>query len=144
MYMIIPLNIAFSKCVKFDKIHIITMKKTTYLYALFAVLGLTVIAIIMSFSLTLSESFRLVFGSAFMLFLPGFVLTWIFWGVKNISYLERFMLSIVLSIAIVPLIIFLLNKVGILISTLNVFIIVSVIIIIEVLILAFQKRIKGT
>jgi len=141
--MSIPPNIAFSKCIIFDNIYTITMKKQIYLYTLIALAGLTVIAIIMSFSLSLSESFRLVFGSAFMLFLPGFVLTWIFWDKGEISHLERFMLSLVFSIAIVPLFVFLLNKIGILITTLNIFIIVSGIIITEGLILLFQnKRLK--
>lgn len=141
--MSIPPNITFSKWTMFDNIHTIIMKKSTCIYTLIVVAGLTVVAIIMSFSLSLSESFRLVFGSAFMLFLPGFVLTWIFWKKGEISHLERFMLSLVFSIAIVPLFVFLLNTIGILITALNIFLIVSGIIIIGVIILLFQKKSKA-
>ena len=56
------------------------------------------------------EVLRIVFGSIFVLFLPGFVLSWLFFPQKNeIDWIERIALSFGLSIAVVPLIVFYLN-----------------------------------
>lgn len=52
----------------------------------------------------------LVFGSIFMLFLPGFALSWLFFPQKSeIDWVERIALSFGLSIAVVPLAVFCLN-----------------------------------
>lgn len=58
----------------------------------------------------MSEVLKIVFGSIFELFLPGFVLTWLFFPKKNeIDWLERIALAFGLSIVIVPLTVFYLN-----------------------------------
>jgi uncharacterized membrane protein len=82
------------------------------------------------------EAFRIVFGSVYVLFLPGFLVTWIIFpkttsfgshASGGIDWLERIALSFALSIAIVPLVVFYLNLVGLKISALMAFITVTVI-----------------
>jgi len=54
--------------------------------------------------------FRIIFGSIFVLFLPGFVWSYVFFDKKEIDAIERIALSLGFSIALVPLLIFLLNQ----------------------------------
>ena len=82
------------------------------------------------------ESFRIVFGSVYVLFLPGLVISYIFFpktkefeekkegkdsGKGEIDWIERIALSFALSIAIVPLVVFYLNLLGVRINLLNSF-----------------------
>jgi uncharacterized membrane protein len=57
------------------------------------------------------EGLRVVFGSLFVLFLPGFAWSFVFFdkAKKEIDWLERGVLSIGLSIALVPLAVFWFN-----------------------------------
>jgi uncharacterized membrane protein len=55
------------------------------------------------------EILRVIFGSIFVLFLPGFVWTFVFFDKDEIDMIERVALSFGLSIALVPLIVFYLN-----------------------------------
>ena len=52
---------------------------------------------------------KAVFGGIFILFLPGFIWSFIFFFKREIDWVERIGLSIGLSIAIVPLTVFWLN-----------------------------------
>lgn len=102
------------------------------------------------------ESLRVVFGSLYVLFLPGFILSFVFFPVScsfetshkkrekgAIDFIERIALSFALSIAIVPLAVFYLNLVGVKINTLNSFLIILGIIIISSIILFFRiKKLK--
>ncbi|MBS3088392.1 DUF1616 domain-containing protein [Candidatus Pacearchaeota archaeon] len=83
-------------------------------------------------ALEYSESFRIVFGSVYVLFLPGFILTFVFFPRTKefdskekengaIDWIERIALSFALSIAIVPLAVFYLNLIGVKINLLNSF-----------------------
>ena len=92
-------------------------------------------------SLGLLESFRIVFGSIFVLFLPGLVISFIFFPKTNefdskdkdsVDWIERTALSFALSIAIVPLAVFYLNLVGVRINVLN-----SSLIIIGIILISF-------
>ena len=85
----------------------------------------------------LLKSFRIVFGSVYVLFIPGFIISFIFF--KKIDSLERIALSFALSIAVVPLVVFYLNLIGLKISTLNVFLTIAAIIIISIIILKIRK-----
>jgi uncharacterized membrane protein len=100
---------------------------------------------------TLLSSFRIVLGSFYVLFLPGFVLSYIFFpktkefDEKNeekgtIDWIERIALSFTLSIAIVPLVMFYLNLIGIKINTLNSFLTILGILIISSLVLYYKNR----
>jgi len=55
------------------------------------------------------EIFRVILGSAFVLFLPGFVWSYVFFERGKIDEIERIALSFGLSIALVPLTVFWLN-----------------------------------
>ena len=60
-------------------------------------------------SLGILEILRIVYGSIFVLFLPGYVITFLFFTKDEIDILEKIALSFGLSIAIVPLATFYLN-----------------------------------
>ena len=55
------------------------------------------------------EILRVFFGSMFVLFLPGFVWSYVFFEKGKIDEIERIALSFGLSIALVPLAVFWLN-----------------------------------
>lgn len=94
----------------------LSWKKTLFV----AVLGLLLLSVGLSFTaLSLLESLRIVFGSVYVLFLPGFVLSYAFFNSSEIDWLERIALSFGLSIAIVPLVVFYLNLIGLRISLVN-------------------------
>ena len=120
--------------------------------------GLTLGAILLVLSgilaiftdISLLESLRIFFGSVYVLFVPGYVISYIFFP-KNkdfdsedkegaIDWLERIALSFALSIAIVPLVVFYLNLAGVRISALNSAIIILVIILVSFGILKWKSR----
>jgi LPXTG-motif cell wall-anchored protein len=109
-------------------------KSRNFVIAGLTVVGLTVISLIIGGfgSLSYSESFRIVFGSVYVLFLPGFILTYLFFPKTksfdskaeekgSIDWIERIALSFALSIAVVPLVVFYLNLIGLKINLLNSF-----------------------
>lgn len=88
------------------------------------------------------DSLRIIFGSIYVLFLPGFIISYIFFPKtkefddrseenlpQGIDWIERIALSFALSIAIVPLAIFYLNLIGIKINLINSFLAILAIII---------------
>jgi uncharacterized membrane protein len=109
------------------------MKKNNQKYiniASYSVLALAILSLILGVFTNLNhlESFRIVFGSIYVLFLPGFVMSFIFFSKtkefeskneEGIDWIERIALSFALSIAIVPLAVFYLNLVGVRINLLN-------------------------
>ena len=109
--------------------------------------SLFVISIILTFfKLTFLESLRMVFGSFYVLFVPGYFITHLIFSRKlnkkeNIDFIERLTLSFAFSIAIVPLTIFYLNKIGMKINTLNAFLSILGIIVVTIL-LSFILRKK--
>lgn len=99
---------------------------------MYVFLGMIAISLILYFfaSQTFISSLRIVFGSVYVLFLPGFVISYIFFPKTkefdkedrdqgSIDWIERIALSFALSIAIVPLAVFYLNLIGIKISMIN-------------------------
>jgi len=102
------------------------------------------------------DSFRISFGSVYVLFIPGFIISYIFFPNTrefeerkeekekgSIDWIERIALSFALSIAIVPLAVFYLNLIGLKINLLNSFLTILGIIIIASVILVFRiKRLK--
>ena len=91
-------------------------------------------------SLTFLESLRITLGTPYVLFLPGYIISFIFF--KKIDIIERIALSFALSIAIVPLIIFYLNLIGMKINLLSSVLTIAGIIIIALVIL--KKTTKKT
>ena len=97
------------------------------------------------------EGFRIVFGSVYVLFIPGFILTYIFFPqtkefdskdkeTNAIDWIERIALSFALSIAVVPLIIFYLNLIGLKITLLNSFLSILGIILVSLIILYLKNK----
>lgn len=114
-------------------------------YALSAILGLVVFASVTSIWLGIEQSFRIIFGSFYVLFLPGLVLTFVFFPVKNqgkkdIDIIERIALSFALSIAIVPLLVFYLNLIGMKINVLNTSLVIAFIILTSLIIIYLQRK----
>lgn len=70
-------------------------------------------------SLSVLQSFRIIFGSVFLLLLPGYVWSFVFWKRNEIDFIERFALSLALSLALVPLVVYALNRIGIPITLWN-------------------------
>jgi len=76
---------------------------------------------------------QIIFGSVFVLFLPGFVWSYVFFSKKELDNIERIALSFGLSIAMVPLAVFFSNRIfGIKINFINSFIIILLLIILPV------------
>ena len=126
-----------------------------------AILALISVSIGIFSSLEYLESFRIVFGSVYVLFLPGFVISYIFFPKtkefdsddrkkgKNgedekdkgsIDWIERIALSFALSIAVVPLVVFYLNLIGLKINLLNSFLTILGIIVISSGILVWKNK----
>lgn len=120
-------------------------------HGLLVIGALAVISVVLGFIIGFLESFRIVFGAVYVLFLPGFIISFIFFPKTKefdskkenaIDLLERIALSFALSIAIVPLVVFYLNLVGIRINILNTSLIILAIMIISIIILWKRQKIK--
>jgi len=109
-------------------------------YTLEGALGLTAFILVASIWLGIEQSFRIIFGSFYVLFLPGLVLTFAFFKGKEIDILERIALSFALSIAVVPLLVFYLNLIGMKINTLNVVLVIAFIILINLAIIYWREK----
>ena len=124
---------------------------------LMAVLALFLVAIFVGLFSGVSyiESFRIIFGSVYVLFIPGFILSFVFFprirafedkekGEERekgaIDWIERVALSFALSIAVVPLIVFYLNLIGVKINLLNSFLTILGIIVISSVILVIRLK----
>lgn len=94
---------------------------------------LIAVSLILGIFVPMLNAFRIVFGSVFVLFLPGFVITSLFF--ENIDWIEKIAFGFALSIAIVPLAVFYLNKLGVKINTLN-----SILTIVGVISVAFLVK----
>ena len=101
--------------------------------------GLLLLSLVLTIWMGL-EAFRVVFGSVFVLFLPGFFLTYNFF--KEQDWLERIALSFALSIAIVPLITFYLSLLGMPISVLSTSLVIIGILIISTIVFKYQLSLK--
>ncbi|MBM4137696.1 MAG: DUF1616 domain-containing protein [Nitrospira sp.] len=60
--------------------------------------------------MSIAEIIRVVFGVAFVLFVPGLAWSYVFFARKSIDWIERIALSLGLSIALVPITVFWLNR----------------------------------
>lgn len=95
------------------------------------IISALLLALIMflGFNNSVTETLRIIFWSIFILFLPGYWLTRIFFKKDEIDFLERFALSFALSISVVPLISFYLNLAWIKITSLSVYLITLILIV---------------
>lgn len=62
-----------------------------------------------------------ILAAVYVLFVPGFVLSFAFFTKKAIDWIERMALSVALSIATVPLVVFYSNLIGVSITQVTVF-----------------------
>ena len=87
------------------------------------------------------EGLKIFFGGAFILFLPGFLWTFVFFASKEIYWVERIALSFALSIAIVPLSIFWLNRIfGVKITLLSTSLVIIALMLIATAYLVVTKK----
>lgn len=75
----------------------------------------------------------------FTLFIPGYIISYIFFIKNTIDTIERFVLSFVFSVAIIPLVVFYTNMLGIRITALTVLLQVLWIVIFSVGVLIFKQ-----
>lgn len=134
------------------------MKIRNYIISILAFLIiLSIIAGILGFWLGFVSSFRIIFGIIFVLFIPGFVWSYVFFEMRKsadsntknaeikdtaIDWIERITLSIALSLALVPLTIFFLNKIGVKIDLLNVILEIFGVIILGIIIIFTKKYLR--
>ena len=115
------------------------------------ILAVISLAIGLFSSLEYLESFRIVFGSIYVLFLPGFILSYVFFPKTKefdskreekgeIDWIERIALSFALSIAVVPLVVFYLNLIGVKINLLDSFLTILGIIVVSFGVLWYKNR----
>ncbi|MEK6895087.1 MAG: DUF1616 domain-containing protein [Nanoarchaeota archaeon] len=110
----------------------------TFIISLIALLVISILISVFS-SLGIVEALRIVFGSVYVLFIPGFIISFIFFRKEKIDSIERVALSFALSIAVVPLTIFYLNLIGVKINLLNSFFTILGIILISLGIIYYQE-----
>ncbi len=109
-------------------------------YIIGTLISLILISLIVSIWLPPVQSFRIVFGSVYVLFLPGLVLSYVFFNKKEIDIIERIALSFALSIAVVPLLVFYLNLLGMKINLVNSILVIAFIIIGSLAAIAFERK----
>jgi hypothetical protein len=142
-----------------NQLDLLNLRGKIFLGCLGIIIGLAIISLIIHLfsSLSYLDSFRIVFGSVLVLFIPGFIISYIFFPKtrefetktsenkeekerRTIDWIERIALSFALSIAIVPLVIFYLNLIGVRINLLNSFLTILGIIIISLGIIASRSE----
>ena len=118
---------------------------------------LLIIALLGMIRFPWEQSFRVVFGVFYVLFIPGYIWSYVFFKPqettevkkgevasdshqeKKIDGIERIVLSLALSIALSPLALFFLNKVGVKINFWNSFLVIMSLIIIGLGIIVYQQ-----
>ncbi len=79
-------------------------------------------------------------GAIYLLFVPGFVVSFAFFKPKKIDIIERIALSFALSIALVPLVSFYFNLVGVKISRVSVILETLGIIVVAGIVMLVRRR----
>ncbi len=103
---------------------------------------LVIISLGTSISKGIIGGFRMVFGAVFVLLTPGFLISHLLLGEKEIDGLERLALSFALSITVIPLIVFYLNMIGMKISTVSVSLTILAICILTAIAILLKNRIR--
>lgn len=109
-------------------------------YYFLLIICLSILTIILSFGFGLITAFRIVFGTIYSLFLPGFMISHILFKVGKIGYVERGVLSFVLSISIIPLVIFYFNLAGVRITSFSTFFIILLTCVLSGVIVYFKNK----
>ena len=109
-------------------------------YLLTTLILLIVVTLFLCTKMPIIDSFRIVFGLVYILFLPGFIWSFVFWQRSEIIFIERLVFSVIISIIITPLIIFMFDKIGFAINKMNLILEVMGIIILGIIILFFKNN----
>lgn len=111
---------------------------------LWAFLTLSCVALLLALStpLSLVESSRIVFGYVFALFLPGFLWTFALLDRQRISGLERLVFAVGLSVAMVPLLIFAANQLGVSTTPLSIALEISFLVVVACILIMRRRRSK--
>lgn len=97
--------------------------------SIFTVLILLILSVVVGFFISFQSSFKIIFSLFYVLFLPGILVSFVLlpYEKKQISLLERVILSFALSISIVPLTVFYTNIFGVGMSFSNVLLVTLII-----------------
>jgi len=115
------------------------MDKVFLKNSLLGIILLVILSLAASIWLPISQSFRLVFGVVFLLFLPGFFWSSVFWQKGGVDAVERLTISLLLSIGLVPLAVYWFHKIGVKINAPNVTLEVSAVITLGIVVLLFRQ-----
>lgn len=112
---------------------------------LFAQIGIStgiilVVLIFLSYILSPPQALRIVSALMFALVLPGTLFGYILFKRGSIDAVERIVFSLVFSLVVVPLPIFLVSKIGIKITTFASFIVLLVLNVIFASVLLYQRK----
>ncbi|MFA4930476.1 MAG: DUF1616 domain-containing protein [Patescibacteria group bacterium] len=118
------------------------MAKKIIFYLFFSTLSIALIIAILSVWVPFITSIRIIFSFLYLLVLPGLVLSYVFWKHGEIDPIERITLSIGLSLGSIPLVVYVLNKIGVPINFINVFFEILGVIIISIILLFINKNFK--
>ncbi len=88
------------------------------------------------------RTFKIIIECIYVLFLPGFVISLIFYKFGKIDKVERFALTLAISISVLSVCTFIVNLMGISISKQNLYFEVGIIILFSVLILFFKRMLR--
>ena len=116
------------------------MSKQLLLKITIAIILLFFISMVVFYYFPGLKILRTIFGSVYVLLLPGFVLTYVFFREREVDIIERITLSFALSISIIPILIFYLNLIGMRINLVNVSLVVVAIIGISLSKIFWPKR----
>lgn len=98
---------------------------------LLSILALLFIStVVFAIHVGLPSGFRVSVGLIFLLIIPGLSLSYTFWSHQRFTTLERLLVSVAVSLAIVPTLTFILSKFGFLITGQATFMVVSLIILV--------------
>jgi uncharacterized membrane protein len=89
-------------------------------------------------------NFLQILGIVYVVFLPGYCMSFLFFARSAINSIERFAFSIALTIAVVPIIIYYLNLIGIKVSKYSIIIEVSILIASTTIIASRTGKLKGS
>ena len=97
------------------------------------------LSLLASLWLPLPRAFRLVFGVIYVLFIPGFIWSWIIWKSAELDLFSRLIISIVLSFVFVPLFAIVNNVFGVELILKNILLEVTVLLGLGMLLLYLKK-----
>lgn len=109
---------------------------------LFVLILLVIVSSILGYYIGYTQGFRIVFGSLYSLFLPGYFLSYVFFKGKKIDWLERITLSFAISIAVVALLVYFSNIAGLEVTAWSVSSIIFGIIILSFFLLYLELVVK--